>query len=769
MSSSELGPEFDTGIIIQKLLKDRSVPAKEEVLPTGEVQPEAGMSVEVADKLYDEVLAFRETLKSFSKGEFNIELPNRGAIWGFLKTLQANMLHLAWQVEQVAAGDLSQRVDFMGDFSRAFNKMVVQLEDSLEEMKDREAAERTQIMLDATPLCCMFWSEQREVIDCNLESVKLFGLRDKKEYCERFFELSPEYQPDGQLSAKIIKDKLDAAFEKGYVREEFMHQKPDGELIPSEVTLVRVQQKDNHIVAAYIRDIRELKQQQTALEHQQLLLFDVINSSPICFAILVNDRIKFASTFMRDLLAPKIGEPLLHCFVDQEKGATLLSDVKEKDHINWESVTIRSKDGEIKEMLASLFLTKYYDEPGVIVWLVDITEIKKIEADLRIAKETAEHLGQVKDEFIANMSHELRTPMNAVLGIIHLLHHTSLSEEQASYVSTMEASAKNLLQIINDILDFSEIESGKVFTQSEDFDVRQPLMYVQSLFQEDARAKNLRLVHSVDDNVPALVTGDPIRLQQILISLVDNALKFTEQGSVQIQVQLESSEDENVRLRFSVQDTGIGIDTEDQSAIFRPFSQADTSGTRKYGGVGLGLTVVSSLVEMMGGRIWYESEVQGGSTFFFTAAFKVPQYDLEVIVFPESLHGLPVLLAEDNKINEIVATKMLEERGFRVDVAANGLRAVEMVKQKDYALVLMDIQMPEMSGVQATLEIRSDPKYASLPIIAVTANAMEKDLRQYTEAGMNDYVAKPIEPELLDRAILKWTKPLTTPSLQGQP
>ena len=743
---------LDAVTIIQKLLTERSAPAKEAIQTENETQAEN------AEKLYDDILAFRKILKNFSEGNFNVEITHRGTIGGYLKTLQANMLHLAWQVEQVTAGDLSQRVDFMGDFSTAFNKMVLQLEDSLEEMKNQEAAERTQIMLDATPLCCRFWNEQHELLDCNLEAVKLHELNSKQEYLDRFFELLPKYQPDGQPSCNVVHEKLDEALEKGYAKYEFVHQTLSGKPIPTEVTLVRVQQKEHYIVASYVRDLRELKQKQEDLDNQQLLLIDIINSSPICFAILVDDKIKYASTFIMNFLGLKIGEPLTNCFVDQKKGTNLLSHVKKHAHVNWEPITVRSKENEIKEMLATLLLTKYNNEPCVIVWLVDITEIKRIEADLRIAKETAEHLGRVKDEFIANMSHELRTPMNAVLGIIHLLHQTDLSEEQGMYVSTMETSAKNLLQIINDILDFSEIESGNVFTQSEDFDVRQPLEYVYSFFLDEAKEKNIQLSYSVDDNVPAIVTGDPIRLQQVLISLVDNALKFTKQGSVKCRVQIETAEDESVVLRFSVQDTGIGIKAKYQEEIFQPFSQADTSGTRKYGGVGLGLTVVASLVEMMGGRIWCESEIHKGTTFFFTASFDLPKYKLEAVVFPESFQGMLILLVEDNKINEIVATKMLQDRGFHVDVATNGRRAVEMVKQKEYVLVLMDIQMPEMDGVQATREIRKYPQYASLPIIAVTANAMEKDLRIYRESGMNDYVAKPIEPELLARAILKWAK-----------
>ena len=736
--------------IIQKLLTDRSVPPKEERL-AGE-----DSSIIAVSKLYDEVLSIRETLKNFSKGDFDAQITGHGTVWGHLKALQANLLHLAWQVEQVAEGDFSQRVDFMGQFSASFNKMVQQLECSLEKMKEQETAERTQIMLDATPLSCSLWNEQLEILDCNLEAAKLFGLNSKQEYLERFFDLSPKYQPDGRLSAEVVSEKLHETFETGYVRCEFVRQTPDGVPVPTELTLVRVRQKNHHIVAAYSRDLRELKQKQEALDQQRLLLLNVINSSPICFMILVDGKVKFSSTFTQHFLGLDIDNSFVDCFTDREKGANLLAEVKKDMYVEWKPVTIISKEHGVKEMLANLFPTDYYGEQGIIVWLVDITELKSIETDLRAAKETAEHLGHVKDEFIANMSHELRTPMNAVLGIIHLLYHTNLSEEQTSYVGTMEESAKSLLRIINEILDFSNIDSGKVFIQSEDFDIRQTLTGVLHSFQKAAEAKKLLLSYSVDDNVPDWITGDPIRLQQILMSLTDNAIKFTSQGSVWVRVQLESSENDKVVLRFSVQDTGAGVKAEDQSRIFRAFSQADTSGTRKHGGVGLGLAVVKRLVGVMGGQIWCESEIQQGSTFHFTVTFGLPKDDNESTVIFGRFQGMPILLVEDNKINQIVATRMLQEKGFHVDVAPNGLKAVDMVQQRKYALVLMDIQMPEMDGIQATREIRNDAKYKSLPIIALTANAMADDRKRCLEAGMNDHLAKPINPKALYQAIRKW-------------
>jgi len=473
----------------------------------------------------------------------------------------------------------------------------------------------------------------------------------------------------------------------------------------------------------------------------------------------VDDKIVFSSKFMERFLGLKMDDYFVGCFVDQSKGTELLSNVKENALVNWEPIKVRSKDDEVKEMLANLFMTNYYGEQGIIVWLVDITEIKRIEADLRVAKETAEHLGRVKDEFIANMSHELRTPMNAVLGLMHMFQNTSLTDEQTKYLDMMETSAKHLLQIINEILDFSHFEAGKVFLASEDFDVRQIISNAEILFQKTAAAKKLSLSCEVDGDVPNQITGDPVKLQRIFVALMDNAITYTTQGSIQFRVQLESLENEKAVLLFRVQDTGIGISIENQERIFQSFSQGDTSGTRKHGGIGLGLAITKNLVEMMGGRIWCESELHQGTTFFFTATFKVPpkeEEDADALL--KSLQGASILLAEDNKINEIVATKMLKERGFQVDVAPNGLRAVEMVKQKEYVLVLMDIQMPEMDGMQATQAIRNDPKYVSLPIVALTANAMENDLRQYLAAGMNDCIAKPIDPVLLERAIVKWAK-----------
>ena len=693
----------------------------------------------------------------------SLQLQNETAFSWFLLLV---LLLLAFIPARVFRGHLQSTPKFIesckvnvGFSPYPHNRMLTQLEDSLK--KTHEAAELTQITLDALPLSCSVWDEQYNIIDCNLEALKLYELSSKQEYFNRFFELSPQFQPDGQRSTEMLHEKFQEVFKTGRVEFLFTRQTLSGKPIPTEVILVRVPYKNHYAIAGYSRDLRELQQKQSLLEQQRSLLIDIFNTSPICFMILVNGKVKFSTVFAKQFLGLDIGDRFINCFADQEKGNNLLALVKENSHIKWEPVTIRTKAGEVKDMLADLFQTEYYGEQGVIVWLVDVTEIRKIETDLRDAKETAERLGRVKDDFIANVSHELRTPMNALFGIIYLLCHTDLSEEQTSYVSTMDEAAKNLSRILNDMLDFSHVESGKVFVELEHcgFEIRQTIASVWRTFQKTADAKNLSLSYSIDDNVPDWITGDPIRLQQVLITLTDNAIKFTSQGSVRINVQWESLENDDIMLLFSVQDTGCGIDAEYLESLFEPFSQADTSKTRRYGGMGLGLTVAKSLIEAMGGRIWYNSEDKQGSTFFFTAVFGLPEnyYERSSVITPLR-STLPILLVEDNKINQIVAVKILQEKEFTVDVASNGLKAVEMVRQKEYALVLMDIQLPEMDGIQATRAIRSDPKYKSLPIIALTANAMEEDRRQCLEVGMNDLLAKPINPRSLYRTIRKWVK-----------
>ena len=388
-------------------------------------------------------------------------------------------------------------------------------------------------------------------------------------------------------------------------------------------------------------------------------------------------------------------------------------------------------------------------------------EMRKVQADLRTARDASEQSARTKSEFLANMSHEIRTPMNGITGLIHLLLKTELTAGQRGYAEKIAFSARSLLRIINDILDFSKIEAGKLEMESIDFDLKAVMEEIGDVFGEKARKKGLRLNIAAPGGLSALV-GDPLRLRQVLINLVGNAMKFTERGEINVGAEIIEQTDNFTRICFFVQDTGIGMTHEQASTLFSPFTQADSSITRKYGGTGLGLAISKSLVELMGGGIWVESCPGAGTTFRFTARFSaVTACGLkESGTGPENtsegLEGGYILIAEDNEINQLIAKELLEAKGHRVDIADNGKIAVDMLQKSEYDLVLMDIQMPEMDGISATRKIRECVAHAHLPIIAMSAHAMAEDMEKSIACGMNAHLTKPIDPDVLYGTVNKW-------------
>lgn len=395
----------------------------------------------------------------------------------------------------------------------------------------------------------------------------------------------------------------------------------------------------------------------------------------------------------------------------------------------------------------------------------NITALKESEIALQNAKEVAENALVIKDHFLANMSHEIRTPMNAIIGFTNLLEVSQLNEEQRQFVEAIKVSGQNLTVIINDILDYSKIKAGMITLEKAPININAILESIYILLKPKANDKNIKLIYQVNPAIPQTVIGDSTRLTQIISNLVDNALKFTEDGYVEISARTESETREFVSILFTIKDTGKGIPLDKQAIVFERFTQATEDTTRRYGGTGLGLSIVKSLVDLFGGTINLQSRPDQGTIFSVVITF--PRSNVQsaapvetskpIVQEEEKSSNIRILYIEDNTLNQKLLLHFSRKFGFDIEFADNGRIGIDKLQEKNYDLVLMDIQMPEMDGYEATRTIRNELK-SNIPIIAITAHAMSGEREKCLNAGMNDFISKPFEPKDLNDKILKYCK-----------
>jgi PAS domain S-box-containing protein len=491
----------------------------------------------------------------------------------------------------------------------------------------------------------------------------------------------------------------------------------------------------------------------------------------------MNEALANITGITREMLT---GTDFLDYFTEPQKARAVYQEVFAKGSVADSPLTIRHKNGILTDVLfnGSIYKDDQGNVLGVVIVARDVTEQKKIATELTeaivfaelatdIAEEAkikadgarriAEDAVKAKQQFLSNMSHEIRTPMNAIIGFTKVVLKTELTTKQREYLNAIKTSGDALIVLINDILDLAKVDAGKMVFEQTPFKMASSISAMLHLFELKIQEKNLKLVKKYDTKIPAVLLGDPVRLHQIILNLVSNAVKFTKEGTITVSVSLLEEDEEKVKIEFIVTDTGIGIGDEKMPGIFENFQQATSETSRLFGGTGLGLAIVKQLVEAQGGSIHVTSKIDEGSDFCFTLTFKktTDEAGLEpLIVQPGSpLKNVKVLVVEDIALNQLLMRTLLDDFGFECDIATNGRVAIEKLQAKPYDIILMDLQMPEMNGFEATEYIRKKLN-SKIPIIALTADVTTADLAKCKSVGMDDYISKPVDEKLLQSKII---------------
>ncbi len=540
--------------------------------------------------------------------------------------------------------------------------------------------------------------------------------------------------------------------------------------IPTETRMFKGVWSGKDVIFVISQDITQKIKAESAIKISEEKFSKAFNTRAVMMAITTFDEGKYIDINEAFLQKTGLSREQVIGFTSNEVGIYSNPNIREKlvaqivksGRLSEQEVQIKNTKGKILTCLFSAEEINIQGDKCLLIVMSDITQRKQVEEELLQAKIQAEEAGKAKEQFLSTMSHEIRTPMNAVIGMTNLLLQESPKAEQIENLSALKFSAETLLALLNDILDFSKIEAGKIELAKVVVNLKSIAEGLRNSFDQLAKNKGIELIAEIDKQIPLNLIGDPIRINQVLTNLIGNALKFTERGKVTLSLKLEKDLKHSATIQFAISDTGIGIHKEKQGIIFKEFTQANAETTRKYGGTGLGLAISQRLVKVLGGVIKVISKPDHGSTFYFSLQFPktdIPvfeQHDLgRILTDVEFTKTYRILIVEDNEINKIIAEKFLTKWGFEVDHAENGAVAVEKHQNENFDLILMDLEMPVMSGYEATLAIRkmSNTKKSSIPIIALTASAMLDIQKKIYSLGMNDFILKPFVPNELRKKL----------------
>jgi PAS domain S-box-containing protein len=712
------------------------------------------------------------TIEAIKKGYSRFEWTCRSNT-GELLLLETTLVRISW-------GDKTRLLAYSHDLRK------------LKEIEEEviNADERLRFMLDAMPLACTLRDERNNILDCNQEAVYMFGASGKTEIMEHFGHFLPKFQPDGTSSLKRMREVIRSTLKNGYQQLEWMYRTSSGEELPVDITFVRIRWKGGYCIASYARDLRESIANEQKIREANDRVRTMLDVMPIA-CVFLDER---GNAIDCNAAAPQLfgatdKEEFLECRDEwmpeyQPDGSRSLPK-KEKlireafksgsSHFEW---MYHTSSGEELPVSVRLVRVKWNNMFCIATYIRDLREVKAHERKMREADKlsrkmeiqtlAAKAASEAKSNFLASMSHEIRTPMNAIIGMSDLMRTDNMDEEQKLFFSDIKSMSKTLLQIINDILDFSKIEAGKFDLVPVHFNLIDLCDNLCSMHQFMAKSKGLVFQYSFGSDVPQTVFGDEMRIHQIITNLLSNAIKYTRKGTVSFLVKRvkEADKEDKEYIAFIVKDTGIGIRKKDFQKLFGAFDQIDTQKNRGISGTGLGLSISRSLALMMDGRIDVESEYGKGSVF--TALLPLPEGDpaqteqsaeMEDAVIADG--SANVLVVDDNPINLRVALAWLSKHNIRADSAESGAEAIRKVREKRYCLIFMDHMMPEMDGIETTARIRrmKEEWCASVPIVALSANAVKGVRNIFLAGGMNDFLSKPIDASALNRILKKWLPP----------